>query len=114
MNSTTDRRRHPRVTVTQPGGPAVQAPFTLRDISRGGFCLESQKPFQTGQRELFEFSTPAHPSVTLAGTVRHCLRINHADGTSTFLAGFEFEALVPDQIRMVDLLLDEARHGVTR
>jgi hypothetical protein len=101
-----ERRKSQRIAVTSVG-PRLQPPHTLRDISTGGFSVESLSLVAIGERETFEFTIAGHPPIVLTGSVRHSMRLNHADGSYTFLSGFEFEGMTAERAKSVGLLLKE-------
>jgi hypothetical protein len=104
-----DRRKHIRVKIVAIGAtatPAVQRPFTLRDLSLGGCSVESLSAFRTGDRQTLELTTAGGDvTIVVTGEARYCRRINYPDGRSSFLAGFEFGTLTQDQRRVLELML---------
>lgn len=108
-----ERRQYPRVRLVASRGATQPADVTLllRDISLGGFCLESTLMFALGTPHVFAFSLPGGRPLVLIGTARHCLRINWPEGQPAFLCGFEFVHQDPAAQADLARLLEGIRDG---
>lgn len=104
-----DRRKHVRVKIVAIGAtgtPAVQSPFTLRDLSRGGCSVDTLNAFRTGDRQALELTTSGgHLTIMVNAEARYSIRLNHPDGGHSFLVGFAFDALTEDQERVLEFML---------
>ena len=90
-----ERRRFPRVRLLRRSRDARQLiePFVLRDLSVGGFSIESSVPFAVGHVHPFAFSDNTSRVIVLHGIVRHCVRQNRQAAKAVYVAGFEFTRL---------------------
>jgi c-di-GMP-binding flagellar brake protein YcgR len=99
-----ERRRNPRVDVL--GQVHVHivtspVPATLREISLGGFSIESTTPFAPGIRHDFHFSLDDGSDIRVRATSVHCSLVRVESGLSMHLSGFEFiqrDARVRDEV----------------
>jgi len=63
----------------------------LRDISPGGFAVESTIPFSRGMTHQFEFVSREHGRITITATTVHCGRARTPGGLAPlYVAGFSF------------------------
>lgn len=88
-----DRRRSPRVEIGSDGsGPllSVEVILSVREASSGGFSVESELPFPRGSTHALCVQNRAGQSATLHAVCRHCMRVNHPNGSTSYIAGFEF------------------------
>lgn len=83
----------------------------LRDISLGGFCVESPLMFAPDTPHAFAFSPAEGRPLVLVATTRHCLRINWPQGPPAFLCGFEFSHHDPAAQTELARLLEGIRDG---
>ena len=111
--STGERRRNPRIDVL--GQVHVQivtcpAPASLREISLGGFSIETTTPFAPGQRHDFHFTLDDGSELQVRATSVHCSLVRVVSGLSMHLSGFEFiqrDAAVRDDVEeFVGRILD--------
>lgn len=90
------RRRHPRIEILgdlEGRRVPLDVPITVRDLSQGGFSVESTTPFPPGTSHHFRFTTPGQPEVALEATAVHCrLASASPDGQVTYVTGFEFHS----------------------
>jgi PilZ domain len=92
--SSGDRREHPRIEmlgrlrgVLEP----LQVPTVIRDISVGGFALETPFSFEPGTRHEFRFvMTEQTSSGSFGARVVRSLRVSSLNGQPRFVTGFEF------------------------
>jgi hypothetical protein len=85
--------RSPRIEVMgQLHGQLVpmNVPLDVRDLSNGGFAVESSVDFPVGAVHRFRFITQHGIEVLIRATARHCRSVESADGSPRFLAGFAF------------------------
>ena len=102
-----DRRRHTRFPAGNLPGQLVDmmAPAPVRDISLGGFALETPTSLTLGTEHRVRFVTPDNWSVTLAARVANCR--DAAAAGPLFVAGFAFvedAAEAASRSRIKDLL----------
>jgi len=87
------RRAHPRVEVMGQlyGQPETgRAPLSVRNISAGGFAIESPVAYQLGSQHLFRFTTIGNEVVFLNARAIHAHRVDHEAGPPFFVVGFSF------------------------
>ena len=85
--------RAPRIEVMgQLHGQLVpmNVPLDVRDLSNGGFAVESSVDFPVGAVHRFRFITQNGIEVLIRANARHCRSVESADGSPRFLAGFAF------------------------
>ncbi|MEZ5317909.1 MAG: PilZ domain-containing protein [Vicinamibacterales bacterium] len=70
--------------LTQP------APATVREISLGGFSIETTVPFSSGTTHRFRFALDEGPSVVTIAECIHSARASRQSSVALFLSGFEF------------------------
>jgi hypothetical protein len=68
----------------------MNVPLDVRDLSNGGFGVESSVDFPVGAVHRFRFITQNGIEVLMRATARHCRPVESADGAPRFLAGFAF------------------------
>ena len=90
-----ERRDHPRIEmlgrlhgVLEP----LHVPTVVRDISAGGFALETPFSFEPDTRHDFRFVLDGQWSQAFAARVVRSLRVSTQDGQPSFVTGFEFIA----------------------
>ena len=101
-----ERRRYPRVEiVSETEGRSVDLDMavSIRDVSRGGFLVESPIAFPIDCQHTFLFSPGESQQMTVLAACRHCRPVDAEDGRTAFLAGFEF---VPQSFGQLTLILD--------
>jgi hypothetical protein len=107
---TSTRRRSERAVPTTHIGVAIQGtglPFTLRNLSYGGFAIVSAQPFTPGTEARFTFSE--HRSgfwLSIAARVAHSSLIP-GDGHPQYFSGWEF-LLTGDEEAEIAVLFDAA------
>ena len=87
------QRRAPRIEVMgQLHGQLVpmNVPLDVRDLSSGGFAVESTVSFPVGAVHRFRFITKTGAEVIVRASARHCRPVETPDGSARFLAGFAF------------------------
>ena len=85
---TADRRRSPRVPVTN----RRDLPAGLRDVGLGGFSLELAEMLPIGTVRDFELKTGRRQRLSLRARVAHAVPERKADGQLVFVTGLEFLA----------------------
>ena len=68
----------------------MNLPLDVRDLSSGGFAVESSVSFPVGAVHRFRFITRTGAEVLVRATARHCRPVDSVDGAPRFLAGFSF------------------------
>ena len=68
----------------------MNVPLDVRDLSSGGFAVESSVDFPVGAVHRFRFVTQNGIEVLVRANARHCRSIESSDGAPRFLAGFAF------------------------
>lgn len=102
--SNSERRRNPRIDVL--GQVHVRivtspAPATLREISLGGFSIETTMPFPPGPLQDFHFSLDDGAELRVRAKSVHCALVSVAAGLPMHISGFEFiqrDARVRDEV----------------
>ena len=94
---------------------ALDLPLVVRDLSAGGFAVDSQISFFPGASHQFRFTTAAGAPIVVSAQAIHCHPIVGPDGEQRFLAGFEFlkDPDDSDAKDAVDALLDVALSVLT-
>jgi hypothetical protein len=62
----------------------------LRDISTGGFAIESPQLFQAGVEHTVELTAPTGQQLVATATVRQCVRQLDSEDLMPYLASFVF------------------------
>jgi c-di-GMP-binding flagellar brake protein YcgR len=102
--SSPERRRNPRIDVLgQVHVRIVTAPTpaTLRDISLGGFSIETTTAFPPGLWHDFHLSLDDGSELRARAKSVHCALVRMAAGLPMHITGFEFlqrEARVRDEV----------------
>jgi hypothetical protein len=109
-----ERRRSPRVPI-EGRLPCLTMPFAaeviLRDLSLGGFLLESSEPFPSDALHQFLVGDATHgQTVVLMAMSVHCRRLDDAI-PPRYLTGFSF--LVPAGQQACDLIRSLADQPTT-
>jgi hypothetical protein len=105
-------RTTPRLEVVgQIHGQALtfNTPLVVRDLSGGGFSVESAVPFGRGTTHVFRFTTNNGASVVLRANAMHSRPVAGTSFPERFTTGFQF--LTPSDERTaksIDALLDAA------
>jgi len=84
-------------------------PLIVRDLSSGGFSVESAVPFGRGTTHVFRFTTTNGVSVVLRANAMHSRPVAGSSFPERFTTGFQF--LTPDDeqtAKNIDTLLDAA------
>ena len=88
---------------------AVDIPIRIRDISTGGFSVESPISFPAGAVHQFRFTTSTGRSLVVPAGAAHCRTAAPRDGMHWYVTGFEFlYDEHGDVARAVDVLMDSA------
>jgi hypothetical protein len=66
----------------------------LRDISVGGFAIESPQMFQPGVEHTIELTAPTGKQLVASATVRQCVRQVDSEDTLPYMASFIFTGAV--------------------
>ena len=110
-----ERRQSPRVDVTGRLESRLEPnthPVTIRDLSLGGFLIESDEPFPPDAIHQFRVATPAGWTTMLTARSVHCRKRSGTE--NSYLTGFAF--LEPKgqeaQQRIVELI-DQVTSVVT-
>jgi hypothetical protein len=88
-----ERRTAPRLEVlSQFHGHLVPfgVPLRVRDVSAGGFSIESSVPFPVGARHEFRFTTASGQEVRIAATVMHTQPAGADAESPTYICGLAF------------------------
>lgn len=102
------RRRYPRLDVLgriEGQVLALDARLHLRDLSLGGFSVDSNRPFAPCQQYAFRFTTAGRVVVELDAISVHC-RIGSvgSDSRLTYVAGFEWTDAPENQEKIASLV----------
>ncbi len=103
---TRERRRSPRVRVRSVLRTDLHhsgEPLPVRDLSFGGFGVESPAPMEAGTLHSCEFLLHELPSVTLLAQV---VQSERASGRSDFVTHFRFAMIEPDAGQRVNGLIE--------
>jgi hypothetical protein len=105
----TFRRRFPRVRGRRNGEQLlrVQPPFQLRDISGGGFAIESPTTFRIGRAYRFDFMLSGRGRVTVRAVAVHCASQKPRSSEAGYIAGFAFTRTKATEAT-IDALVDAA------
>ena len=88
------RRRQPRFDL--PRGlvraeiPGLNLTADVRDISTGGFSIETFRPFAQGAIHQFRLKTSSGWSGTARARAAHCRWLADADGAVRFISGWQY------------------------
>ena len=103
-----EKRRSPRINVRQRlRGVLVELdmPVVVRDISIGGFSVESDQALPSGVH-IVRLQEDELWSVTVTAASRHRRTMRNPDGTTRHVMGFEFEDQAPDTQRTLRVLYE--------
>jgi hypothetical protein len=89
--------------------------FAVRNLSAGGFAVESPIRFHTGTAHEFRFTLADGRTVKVGGETVHCMRVRTPEDGVRFLAGFRFVADAEDAeaAEAIQTLLDWALANVS-
>jgi hypothetical protein len=108
--SARERRRSPRIEVLGSLHGVVVAlalDVALKDVSFGGFAIDSPIPFPLDCAHQFRFTLPNDRTVVLNARVVHCRRAA-TDGPTAFRIGLQFAHLHAERSReTVEQLIDQ-------
>src|SRR6185295_15315306 len=93
-----DLRRSPRIDVRNRLTGKLESldvPVVVRDISLGGFSVETDAPLPAGVH-VVRLQEDDRWSVTVTAASRHTRSIRRPDGTARHIMGFEYEDQTPD------------------
>jgi hypothetical protein len=108
MMMTDEEPRAPRLEVIgQVRGDVVRlnVPLAMRDLSAGGFSIESSVAFHRGSHHQFRFTTAAGIAVVLRGRVVYSRAWGSRNGALGHVTGFAFVA-EPQSAEKIAVLLD--------
>ena len=103
-----EQRRSPRINVRERlRGRVVEldVAVVVRDISLGGFSLESDQALPTGVH-IVRLQEDERWSVTVTAASRHRRTTRHPDGTTRHVMGFEYEDQSPDTQQTLRVLYE--------
>jgi hypothetical protein len=93
MKPRVERRQSSRIRIFGDlHGRVVQADVlvVLRDISAGGFAIESPQMFEPGIEHTIELSAPTGKQLIASATVRQCVRQMDSEDALPYLVSFIF------------------------
>ncbi len=88
------RRRAPRIQL--PKGlvraeiPGLNLTADVRDVSTGGFSIETFRPFSQGAVHHFRLKTSSGWAGLARAKAAHCRWLNDPDGSVRFVSGWQF------------------------
>jgi PilZ domain len=100
-----ERRRSPRIRIFGDlHGRVVQMDVlvVLRDISTGGFAIETSELFEPGVEHTVELTAPTGQQFVATATVRQCVRQLDAEDLLPYLASFVFTDAVRQKPRAIE------------
>jgi hypothetical protein len=103
-----DLRRTPRIDVRQRligHLVSLDRPVVVRDISLGGFSVESDEALPTGVH-IVRLQDDERWSVTVTAASRHQHSMRAPDGTLRYVMGFEYEDQTPDTQHTLRVLFE--------
>ena len=89
-------------------GVELDAKVTVREVSLGGFSVESPVAFSVGSEQTFLFSTPDSRETMVRCVCRHT-RATGTTGTTLCVAGFEFLPNQDANLQIIVNLYDRLR-----
>jgi hypothetical protein len=99
-----EQRRFPRVRVVSSlYGYSVELDLsvTIRDVSLGGFAIESPIPFPVGAEQTFLITTSDSQETLVRCVCRHARKTTSAQGAAACIAGFEFLPQADDNLKLI-------------
>ena len=107
--SGTDRRQHTRFLASDRLVGTLVAqdlPVRIRDVSSGGFSVETMEPVPTGATEPVRFTAADDWTAVLVATSLHCRPSVSTSGLPLFVTGFAFAE--PEKVRpSIEMLLEK-------
>ena len=106
-----ERRRLPRVrvhSVLSGYGVETNAKVEVREISLGGFSVESPFEFAPGSEHTFLFATADDRETMVRCECRHS-KTTEISGASTCIAGFQFHPNQEESLRIIVELYQRLR-----
>ena len=107
------RRQSPRLRVDgrlQISFADARIPAVLRDLSLGGFSIETLMPVRIGDRHLFHLGPPDQPGAPLFARAAYCQP--QADRGRGYISGWAAETDETSE-RALDLAVDHLTSGLT-
>jgi hypothetical protein len=101
-------RRSPRIDVRNRLSGRIVAfdlPVVVRDISLGGFSIESDRDFPDGAHDI-RLHEGERWSVTVNAASRHRQVIKAQDGAMRYIMGFEYNDQNPDTQQILRVLFE--------
>jgi hypothetical protein len=115
MEPMTEKRASTRVALSDgiygralPQGDSVR----LRDLSLGGFAVETSVAPALMSMQLFEFMLGDGQRAVIRARAIHSLRISRSQAEPMFYAGFAFAAVTDDDRHGIDMLLNAALSAI--
>jgi hypothetical protein len=108
------RRRTPRIPLAKglvrAEIPGLNLTADVRDVSIGGFSIETFRPFAQGAVHQFRLKTSSGFVGIARAKAAHCRWLNEPDGSVRFLSGWQFlfdTELAADQTneRLIDAVI---------
>jgi hypothetical protein len=99
-----EQRRHPRIRIGSSlygYGVEGDVSVTIRDVSQGGFALESPVPFAVGAEQTFLFTSADGQETLVRCQCRHARMTTSAAGAAVCVAGFEFLPQPEENLKVV-------------
>jgi hypothetical protein len=106
--SRAERRHQPRISVmSMLGGYGVEqdVKVTIREVSAGGFSVESVEPFPVGGEQTFLFSTNDGRETLVRAVCRHA-NMTEIRGTRVCVAGFQFADQPAEHLAIITETID--------
>jgi hypothetical protein len=103
-----DLRRTPRINVRQRligHLVSLDRPVMVRDISLGGFSIESDEPLPAGVH-IVRLQEGERWSVTVTAASRHQRLMRGSEGATRHVMGFEYEDQTPDTQHTLRVLFE--------
>ncbi len=103
-----EQRRSPRIDVRHRLSGrivSIDLPVVVRDISLGGFSIESDQDLPNGAHDI-RLHEGERWSVTVNASSRHHQAIKAQDGAMTYIIGFEYNDQNPDTQQILRVLFE--------
>jgi hypothetical protein len=109
FNGDADRRRFPRIRLYHDVRGRLAGTtelIRLRDLSSGGFSVESRVPFDTGSVQQFHFNAADGRQITVTAVTRRCLGANPLSPEPRYVAGFSFVSRTATDRALIDAFVN--------
>jgi hypothetical protein len=110
--SLADRRDSPRIAALSAidgYGVELDAKVVVREISLGGFSIESPVPFVEGSEHTFLFSTPDGRETLAQCQCRHA-HMTEVRGKTVCIAGFQFLPQPAENLKVIVETIERLQH----